>query len=295
MATIPFSFLPPKVLIRVSKYFMKWGTLLSRLNPYLQMELNRADMKIEARKYGAMCFSATSFFFIFFSIILTLGFLKIGKAYFGVILALVLSVIILFMQLGYPKLLAAKRIKKLDADLLIALRAIMIQLNSGVALFEAMAIISNQEFGEVSKEFKEAVKQISVGVPQIEALELMAVKNPSPYFRRTLWQIINAMKEGAAIKEVMGNVITNLTKEQVIQIEKYGSQLSPLAMFYMMGAVILPVLAVTFLIVLTSFIEIEETLLKLMFVALLAGVIFIQIIFSGIIKTKRPSLLGESG
>ena len=46
--------------------------------------------------------------------------------------------------------------------------------------------------------------------PQIEALETMTLKNPSPYFRRTLWQIINAMKEGAASAEVMSNVITNL-------------------------------------------------------------------------------------
>ena len=64
-------------------------------------------------------------------------------------------------------------------------------------------------------------------------------------------------------------------------------------MFYMMGAVILPALGITFLIVLSSFIELETLLIKLLFWGLLGAVVFFQIIFSGVIKSKRPSLLGE--
>lgn len=293
MVSIPFSFLPPKLLTKLSDRFMGLGNFLSKLFPFIQLELDRANFDIETKRYLAMCLVANLFLSLFTGFFLVLFLSKIEKLYLGIIIAFVFFIIIFFMQLNYPKLVSSRRVRKLDTDLLSGLRAIMIQLNSGVPLFEAIVIISNQEFGEVSKEFKKAVKRINAGVPQIQSLEDMALKNPSPYFRRALWQIINGMKEGATIKDVIGNVITNLTKEQVIQIEKYGSQLKPFAMFYMMGAVIMPTLSITFLIVITSFINLEPFLVKLIFWSLLVFVVFLQIMFAGVLKTKRPSLLGE--
>src|SRR3989344_5719407 len=197
------------------------------------------------------------------------------------------------MQLKYPGVRGYKRVRKLDADLLGSLRALMIQLDAGVPLYEAMVIVSRQNFGEVSIEFQKVVKQINTGVSQINALEDLALKNPSPYFRRAIWQIMNGMKQGADINPVIKGVVTDLGKEQIIQIEKYGSQLSPLAMFYMMGAVILPALGTTFIIVLSGFLSLDQSLIKLVLWGLLVFIAFFQLMFSGTIKTKRPSLLGE--
>jgi len=285
--------MPPKAVIKFSAFFMKRAAFFEKLMPYLQLDLDRADMKISTRKYLAMCITSNVFMFVFLTIVLTLFMFKISNPIFGVLLAIVIVAGVFFMQISYPKVLAGKRIRRLNSDLLAALRAVMIQLNSSVPLFEALVIISNQEFGEVSSEFRTVVKEINAGTPQINALETMALKNPSPYFRRTIWQIINGMKEEASINDILKNVIKNLTKEQIIQIEKYGSQLNPLAMFYMMGAVILPTLGITFLIIIISFVQFEEALVKLLFYALLGFVVFFQTMFSGIVKTKRPTLLGD--
>ena len=293
MVTIPFSFLPMRVLRFFSDYAMKPASALQGMFPYLQLELDRANIELEANRYIALCSVSVMFLFAFLAITLTIIFSKIGSYLLGTILALVCSAVILFLQMRYPTIVVHRRIRRLDADLLTALRTIMIQLNSGVPLFETMAIISRQKFGEVSIEFQKAVKKINAGVPQTEALESMALKNPSPYFRRAIWQIINGMKSGAAINKVIDDIIDNLTREQVIQIEKYGSQLNPLAMFYMMFAVIMPALGITMLIVLASFIEFEELLIKLLFWGLWGIVILFQIIFLGLIKIKRPTLLGE--
>ncbi|MBI4153022.1 type II secretion system F family protein [Candidatus Woesearchaeota archaeon] len=293
MVAIPFSVIPPRMLAKLSIYVMGWANALSKFFPYLQLEIDRTDLKVEAKRYLAMCIVASLFLFVILSVVLTLFLVKIEMYFLGVVVAFLFSLMAIFMQLNYPKVLAHRRIRKLDADLLAALRAIMIQLNSGVPLFESLVITSKQEFGEVSKELEKAVKQINAGVSQLNALETLALKNPSPYFRRSIWQIMNGMKEGANINEVMGNVIANLTKEQIIQIEKYGSQLSPIAMFYMMGAVIIPALGITFLIVLSSFIKMDDVLVKILFFGLLAFIVFFQIMSSGIIKTKRPSLLGD--
>src|SRR3989344_113255 len=188
---IPFSFLPPKILLKFSDRFMNAGVRLSRAFPYLDLDLSRADMKVQPKRYLAMCLTATIFLFIFLCVVLFIFFLKFGGVYRAFIIAFVVSAIIFLFQLNYPKVAASKRVRKLDADLLAALRALMIQLNSGVPLFDAMVIISRQEFGEVSKEFREVVKKINTGYPQIEALETMALRNPSPYFRRAIWQVAN--------------------------------------------------------------------------------------------------------
>ncbi|MDP3919012.1 MAG: type II secretion system F family protein [Nanoarchaeota archaeon] len=261
--------------------------------PYIQIELDRANMEISEKRYLAMCFTATLFLFVFLTAALTLFFAKFGKIYLGPIFAIIASISVLILQINYPRLSSYRRIRKLDADLLAALSAIMVQLNSGVPIFEAMVILSKQEFGEISKEFSKTVKKINAGTPQIEALESMALKNPSPYFRRAITQLINGMKEGADINQVIDTTISNLTKEQIIQIEKYGSQLNPLITFYMMGAVIFPALAITFFIAIVSFIGLEGVLVQLIFWGLLALVTFFQLMFGGIIKTKRPGLLGE--
>ncbi|MBU0470528.1 MAG: type II secretion system F family protein [Nanoarchaeota archaeon] len=293
MVKIPFSFLPPKFLDKISGSFRGVASSLEKIFPFMQVELDQANMKVETKKYFALCLTATTILFSFMAVFLTLILFSRGNYFLGVIISFVFSGLIFFVQLNYPKSIANKRIKQLDADLLEALRAVTIQLNSGVPLFEAMTIISKQNFGEVSSEFGKAVKRINAGVPQAEALEQIALQNPSQYFRRALWQIINGMKEGATINEVLKTVIENLSKEQIIQIEQYGSRLSPLAMFYMMGAVILPALGMTFILVITSFIGLDEMTIKIIFIGLLVFVVFFQFMFSGIVKTKRPSLLGE--
>ena len=127
----------------------------------------------------------------------------------------------------------------------------------------------------------------------MQALEEMVLKNPSPYFQQALWQIINGMKAGSTITSVLSTVIANITKEELIKIEKYGAQLNPLAMFYMIIAVIMPALSITFILAISSFIQLSEFTLKVTLGGLLAAVIFLQIMFMGMIKTKRPSLLGK--
>jgi len=290
---IPFSIVPPHLLERWADKLKGIGAMLHRITPNIQLDLENADMDIQAKEYLTSCFISSSIIFVVLSILLSISLSKIGLTVQGFFIALTLFMIIIFFQFKYPKVQANKRVRLLDADLLVALRSMTIYMSSGVPLFEAMTTISNQGFGEVSKELREVVKMISSGVPETEALEYMVLRNPSPYFRMAIWQMINGMKEGASIKDVMKNVIENLSEEQLIQIEKYGSQLNPFAMFYMMGAVILPTLGLTFMIVISSFMGLSDTLLKFVLWGLFCFVTFFQLMFSGIIKSKRPSLLGE--
>ena len=181
----------------------------------------------------------------------------------------------------------------MEKNLLLALRNVQIDLNSGVSLFQSLVSVSRQNYGEVSNEFGRVVKNINSGVPAVNALELSIKNNPSLHYRRAVWQIVNGIKSGSDTGKVLNEVINSLSKEQIIEIENYGSRLSPLAMFYMIIAVIMPSLAMTMLIVLSSFVAANPFTVKVIFFGLYILVLFFQLMFLGMIKSRRPNLLGS--
>jgi hypothetical protein len=101
------------------------------------------------------------------------------------------------------------------------------------------------------------------------------------------------MKSGADMSNVINEIIKLLAEEQILQIQRYGSQLNPLAMFYMLLVVIMPSLGTTFLIILTSFVSMPSILSKAIFWGVYATIFFLQIMFMGVIKSRRPNLLED--
>ncbi len=75
------------------------------------------------------------------------------------------------------------------------------------------------------------------------------------------------------------------------EIQSYGGRLSPLAMFYMMVSIIFPALGITFLIVLSTFIQSLGQNYKMIIYGILGLVILFQIVFLGLIKSRRPELI----
>lgn len=295
MIKIPYSFVPPGVLKNLSHSLFGVAKFLEKYFPFLKVHLRQADMNVSSKEYLSMCFVASGFFFVGFGLVLTffLGAFGIKNLFAGFVVALLFSFFIFFQQIMYPKMLVSKRIKGIERNLLPALQNVLIQLNSGVPLFSILVSISKGDYNEVSEEIGKAVRDINAGRPQVEALEEIATTNPSLLFRRALWQMVNGMKSGADMGSVMNESIVALSEEQVLQIQRYGGQLNPLAMFYMLIAVIVPSLSMTFLIMMSSFMSINEFGVKMLFWGLFGVVMFFQLMFLGIIKSKRPNLLGE--
>ena len=291
---IPFSILPFKVLSKLSQIFFGLANKIEKNIPSLKLYLEQAEMTVLPDAYMAICITSSIINFIFINIflIIILFITDIGNSILlSIIISIPVTLFLFFQQTLFPKLKANKKIKDIEKNLLPTLQDMMVQLNSGIPLFTILVNISNQNYGEVSKEFEKAVKKISAGIPQIEVLDEIASKNPSLYFRRTIWQLVNGLKTGSDTAIVIKEIISALSEEQLLQIQKYGGQLNPLAMFYMLITVILPSLGMTFLVLISSFISPSAFFAKTIFWSLYGFVLFFQIIFIGIIKTKRPTLL----
>jgi len=188
---------------------------------------------------------------------------------------------------NYPKIKSKKRSRKLERDLPYALRHMLIEVRSGISLYEAMVSVS-EDYGEASEEFNRIVKDINGGKPQIEALEDSIVRNPSTQYRRAMWQMINALKSGTDITNTLESLVDSMVKQQKLEVKRYGKELNPYVLVYLMIAVIVPSLGVTFLIVLSTFTGVG--LGEFTFYQIIGGLILFQIFFLNFVKSKRPEV-----
>ncbi|MBI5553593.1 MAG: type II secretion system F family protein [Candidatus Diapherotrites archaeon] len=292
--TIPFSPLPYPLMKRLSSPLAGLGASLAHSFPYLGIELGQADLKTDADEYTTIALFVSGFYFVLLTGISAVFVSKLApKAILflpptaGAILALPV-----FVQITlYPRIRVKKKVREIERNLVFALRTIMVELRSGVDLFTAMNMVASRDFGVLSQEFRATLDEISTGELEEEALQRMAARNPSPYLRKVIWQLTGGMKGGADINDVMREIVTSLTKEQQIQIKKYGASLGILSLMYMMMGVIIPALGVTFMVILGTFPQISFS--ELMFWALLAGLAISQFMYLGMLKLKRPNLLGD--
>lgn len=289
---IPFTFSKTEVLKKKSKFFI--SKIKHKKNSNLTKTLKQCDINLSREQYLGIIRRNVLITFIslqIFSLIL-LGLMRIGNfVLYSILLTIIFSIFIFFSQIIYPVIYVSRRQKNIEKNIIPGLEDMLIQVNSGIPLFSILVNISSADYGILSEEFRKAVKKINAGEPDVKVLKDIGKDNPSVFFRRTLWQISNGMVAGSDMGIVIRDTIKSLNEEQLIQIQNYGSKLNPLIVMYMLITVIIPTLSITFLTILSSMIQMEKTMAMLMYVTLFVFVIFAQIMFLGLIKSRRPSLL----
>ena len=280
-----------EILKRRSKAFLRFtSSKKSKLDEYLL----DSGVKISKRQYQSIVYRSFLLNLLIFTVLGSsiLGIFKRDYFFlFGFGAAFLISLFIFTNQINYPKMYSSNKAKNLEKNLIPMLQDMVVQLNSGITIFQIMVNISESDYGEVSHQFRTLTKEINSGVPQIEAIENHGKLTSSKYFKRILWQISNGMRAGTDMSAVIKEGVKNLSDEQAVQIQKYGGKLNPLIMFYMLIAVIIPSLGVTFMIIISSLLDIPQKLLQGIFFGVFGIVTFIQIMFIGVLKSGRPTLI----
>jgi len=186
-----------------------------------------------------------------------------------------------------PSVQAKKRTRQLEKELPYALRHILIEVDAGISLYQAMVSVSDG-YGEASNEFKKIVNEINAGTSEVAALENAILRNPSQEYRRALWQIINALKSGTDVSTTLENLVDSIMEKQILSVEEYGKELNPYTLMYMMVAVIMPSLGVTFIMILSTFTGMN--LGNNVFYGILIGLVLFQLMFINLVKSKRPAV-----
>jgi pilus assembly protein TadC len=263
-------------------------------SPMFKLNVKRSGIGIPAEQYAGMCIFSALFYSVIFFIIALFAATKFElkpEVPLSLGVGLVFGAFIFTSTIKLPKAIITRRVMAVEKDVIPVVRDMIVQINSGVPLFEIMVNISNGKYGAITTVFKKAVKDITAGKSQTKVLEEIAESTPSTLFRRTLWQVVNATKIGAPIVNVLEDSLENLYEEQAIQIQKYGSTLSGLAMFYLLIAVIAPAIFFTLAIVVSMFLKITTAYFTLLFFVMLLVVLFLQIFFLGVIRVRRSALI----
>lgn len=192
-----------------------------------------------------------------------------------------------FYMLKVPDVKILRKGREISREIVFAGRFMIIELESGVSLYDAM-VNASKNYEVIGKYFKEIIDKVSMGTTIEDAINETIETTPSSDLTKVLWQILNSLRTGADISSSLSNILDQIVREQIIDVKEYGRKLNPLAMFYMVVAIIVPSLGITMLIVLTTFISIKVDLAALLAIALFLG--FIQYMFFSIIKSSRPAV-----
>ncbi|MCX6777366.1 MAG: type II secretion system F family protein [Candidatus Micrarchaeota archaeon] len=285
---VPFSLLPAPAVMFISRRMLGVGSVVSKMFPGLKLQLLQAGTKETPKEYGAVAFVvALSNMIILGLIFAIVGIVaKVDVMLLALGACLVVGGFSFFTIIMMPGVTASRRVKSLDNNLIPSMRQLLIEVRSGVTLFQAMTSITTG-YGEVSVEFKRIVDHINVGVSETDAINEASKRNLSFKFRRVLWQISNSLTVGSDISVSLSDMIEELTKEKLDDIRRYGQELNPWTMMYMMLAVILPSLGITIAAIILSFLNIALPKMIVM-PGIILGLMGFQIVFIQFVKSRRP-------
>lgn len=273
---------------------IKAGTLntifqrIAKASPGLKVKLKQAGMDYKPEDFIKRTFISAFYMttglvvFLF----LVLAKLNLVKGILFLIVPVIFFVMFFYM-IRLPDVKISKKEKEISREIVFAGRFIIIELESGVPLYNAMINVS-KNYEIIGKYFKEITDKVDLGTSMEDALNEAVEFIPSNDFRKILWQIINSIRTGSDIAKSLYSAMEQITKDQITEVNKYGKKLNPLAMFYMIIAVILPSLGMTMLIILSSFIQFQLNLTILL--ALVGFLGFVQFMFIAIVKFSRPAI-----
>jgi archaeal flagellar protein FlaJ len=267
---------------------MSFYRLLANNFPNLKKDLASAGFTDTPEKYVRDTFQMSMLLSFGITVVSVFFFLKFGSNVLLSVLILFFCMFIFFAFLmRRVNVRKIKREKEIDRDVLFAGRFLLVKINSGKPLINAIADASTS-YGVAGKFFKEIIRDIDLGTPLEIALENAYKTTPSKRFRKILFQINNALKIGVDISEPLEATLDEIAQEQLVEIQRYGRKLNGIIMFYMLLAIVVPSLGITLFSIIASMISINMD--ATMYTVVIFLLIVVQIIFLTVFKSIRPNL-----
>lgn len=234
--------------------------------------------KLKMALMGALVVAVLTFFFVD----------KRNGSYFMIFFNFIIAgLVFFFITLNQAKAIVERRRKNIDREVLFAGRFLLVKLNSGKTLINALEDAA-ESYGSAGEYFKSIIREIDTGMSLEDALDKGIKFCPSPRMKKILFQISNALKIGIDVTQSLGAALDQIADEQIIEIQKYGKRLNSLTMFYMLGAVVLPSLGLTIFVIVASITNISMDIT--LFGAILFGLIVLEFMFMTIFKSIRPNV-----
>ncbi len=223
---------------------------LVKKTPNLKLRLKKAGSKMTPHQYMHQTVSMTIMSIILFGAIIIMMFksepLKLILALIGF---LTIGVPLLFkFWVGYVDVQITKYARELDGDLLFVSEYLLVTLESGLPLGNAIKRMSklNRPGGRF---FKRIYTDFKTGKDLEKALDDASQYSASESLKVLLKRLKDSLNIGVDLKQVLNNFIEEASEKKVIEIKSYSKKLNPIVMMYLLFGIVVPSLGVTFLII----------------------------------------------
>jgi len=288
---VPLIIFPFNTAVQITRPINFFTKKLAGFFPKLEIDLERIDVEVSPEGYAGACLLSAVLWGLIFGLPLLTVLTVLGADASQTIMMSVgagfaIFALLFIVLLLYPGILSGKKAELINRDLVYALKDMLLEVSAGASLYDALAIIAESDYGEISKEFDKAVKAVNAGSALDTVLEELALVTPSAYLRSALWQMLNTLKAGTNIEGTLGELVKELTAAQRTKIRNYAQELNVMSLLYLLFSVIIPTIATTMIIIVGPLMGFGGG--PGVFYIVLPVSFFLQLALLELIKSRRP-------
>jgi len=154
----------------------------------------------------------------------------------------VIFLVLIDLMLGYPYLLAMRRVNAIEEALPDALKQLADTLKAGGTYEYALREISTSEYGPLSKEMDNVLRKMEEGENLEDSLNSFSRNVDSVLVRRTIAIINDAIKAGAGLADVLDEIADDVRAMHRIAKERISGTMLQVIFIIAAGSVVAPII-----------------------------------------------------
>jgi flagellar protein FlaJ len=131
-----------------------------------------------------------------------------------------------------------------DQDLLYAIRAIEVLLESGVGVAEAMKHVADEDYGELSGIFKQIFSDTDGGRAFADAIRTQSRKTDSAGLRRVLTTLVMSIEEDTNVVDRLRSIAEKEAKDRRVELDGFIESLSGVSEQFLILSILGPLIVV---------------------------------------------------
>ena len=135
-------------------------------------------------------------------------------------------------------------LSSVDQELLYAIRAIEVLLESGVGVAEAMKHIADEEYGELSLIFKQIFRDTDGGRAFADAIRTQSRKTDSAGLRRVLTTLIMSIEEDTNVIDRLRSIAEKEARDRRVELDGFIESLSGVSEQFLILSILGPLIVV---------------------------------------------------
>ena len=136
------------------------------------------------------------------------------------------------------------RLASVDQELLYAIRAIEVLLESGVGVAEAMKHIADEDYGELSVIFKQIFSDTDSGRNFSDAMRTQMRSTSSAGLRKVLYSLIMSVEEDTNVIDRLRSIAEKEARERRIDLDAFTEGLTATSEQFLIVSILIPIIVV---------------------------------------------------